>query len=345
MKRILCVLLLLLLLSGCSARQPKPLPDGQLAVHFIDVGQADATLVTCDGMTMLIDGGNAEDSNLMYAYLKKHHVSHLDYVIGTHAHEDHIGGLAGALKYASVDTAYCPVTDYDSNAFDHFAKAVEKHGTHIQVPTVGESFSLGDAQVQILAVNDGSDTNNSSIVLRLDYGEISFLFTGDAEQEVEQTMMDRNANLRATVLKVGHHGSSTSSGYGFLWNVMPQYAVISVGQDNSYGHPHEEVLSRFRDADTKLYRTDLQGDIVMTSDGKSLQVTTARNRNADAFGAVGNNSTVNRVHYILNTNNMKFHYPDCSAVDKMKQTNKKEQRTTREELLEQGYSPCGICKP
>ena len=232
MKRILCVLLLLLLLSGCSARQPKPLPDGKLAVHFIDVGQADATLVTCDGMTMLIDGGNAEDSNLMYAYLKKHHVSHLDYVIGTHAHEDHIGGLAGALKYASVDTAYCPVTDYDSNAFDHFAKAVEKHGTHIQVPTVGESFSLGDAQVQILAVNEGSDTNNSSIVLRLDYGEISFLFTGDAEQEVEQAMMDRNANLRATVLKVGHHGSSTSSGYGFLWNVMPQYAVISVGQDN-----------------------------------------------------------------------------------------------------------------
>ena len=118
-----------------------------------------------------------------------------------------------------------------------------------------------------------------------------------------------------------------------------------MGQDNSYGHPHEEVLSRFRDADTKLYRTDLQGDIVMTSDGKSLQVTTARNRNADTFGAVGNNSTVNRVHYILNTNNMKFHYPDCSAVDKMKQTNKKEQRTTREELLEQGYSPCGICKP
>ena len=243
---------------------------------------------------------------------------------------------------------YCPVTAYDTKAFNNFVKAAEKHGAQLQVPSVGTSFSLGGADVKILAVNTDSDTNNTSIVLRIVYGDISFLFTADAEHAVEQVLMDRGAELASTVLKVGHHGSSTSSSYGFLWNVMPRYAVISVGKDNSYGHPEDEVLSRFRDADTKLYRTDLQGDIVMTTDGKTLNIAVSKNADADVFGTVGNNSTQTETFsasYILNTNSHKFHYPDCSAVSKMKESNKEEYTGSREELIDRGYDPCGICDP
>ena len=143
--------------------------DDKLEVYFIDVGQADAALVLCDGQSMLIDGGNAADSSKMYSVMKKHGISQLDYVIGTHAHEDHIGGLAGALNYSSVKFAYCPVTSYDSKVFQNFRKAVEKYGVSITVPKDGDTFSLGSAECEILAVNTGGDTNNSSIVLRIAY--------------------------------------------------------------------------------------------------------------------------------------------------------------------------------
>lgn len=337
-----------------------------LKVHFIDVGQADAALVQCGSMNMLIDGGNAADSNVMYTYLKKNGVTHLDYVIGTHAHEDHIGGLSGALHYATVGTVYCPVTSFDSKAFNNFVKSVEAHGTTIQVPSVGTSFSLGSANVRILAVNTTSDTNNSSIVLRITYGSTSFLFTGDAEAEVEQALVNSGANLQSTVLKVGHHGSETSTGYLFLRSVMPQHAVISVGKGNTYGHPTEEVLSRLRDAQTTLYRTDMQGDIICTSNGSSVSFYVSRNAGIDTFGGIGDNSTQTQptepeqtqpqeteppvgegdgVDYIINTNSGVFHYPNCSSVSNMSEKNKQEYTGDRDDLVEQGYKPCGRCDP
>ena len=323
-------------------------PTGTLKVHFIDVGQADAALLQCNGENMLIDGGNAEDSNLMYTYLKKQNVTHLDYVIGTHAHEDHIGGLSGALRYASVDTAYCPVTDYDSKVFRNFASSVENHNTALQIPDVGTTFSLGEAQVEILVVNTTDDTNNSSIVLRVDYGQVSFLFTGDAEREVEQVLLDRNANLSATVLKVGHHGSDRSTTYPFLREVMPQYSVISVGKDNSYGHPTEETISRLRDADTQLFRTDLQGDIIFATDGKTVQVTVSRNQNADTFDLSQEATQIPAVvmeFYILNTNSKKFHEEHCSNAENISDQNRQAYTGSREDLISQGYEPCKNCDP
>lgn len=344
--------------------QPETGGVSGLQVYFLDVGQADAALVRCGNMNMLIDGGNAADSNLLYSFLKRNGISHLDYVIGTHAHEDHIGGIAGALRYATVGTVYCPVRSYSSTAFNNFDKAVKNHGKTIQIPSVGTSFSLGSAKVTILAVNTSSDTNNSSIVLRITYGSTSFLFTGDAEREVEQAMLNRGAPLGSTVLKVGHHGSETSTSYAFLRSVMPKYSVISVGKGNSYGHPTEAVLSRLRDCGTKLFRTDMQGDIVATSNGNSISFYVAKNANADTFGGLGNNSTQPTepeteptqpqqpdqpetiiVTYIANTNSLRFHEPNCSAVEKMSQQNKMEFYGTREELLEMGYTPCGICDP
>lgn len=335
----------------------QPTADSSFEVHFIDVGQADAALVLCDGKAMLIDGGNAEDSNLLYTYMKKQGIDYLDYVIGTHAHEDHIGGIAGALNYASLGTAYCPTTSYTTKAFKNFVKAVNNHGASITVPSVGDRFTLGSADCHILAVNtDSGDLNNTSIVLRITYGDTSFLFTGDGEREVEEAILNRGTNVASTVLKVGHHGSDSSTTYRWLREVMPEYAVISVGKDNTYGHPTQEVLSRLRDADVTTFRTDLQGDVICVSDGKNVTFTTNRNANAEVFDGIGGNSTQKKptesqdtedtgADYVANTKSKKFHDPSCSSAQDISAANRWDFHGTREEFIDKGYVPCKRCDP
>ncbi len=353
-KRIFALLLVFAFVfafCGCAGEQTQtPVLDSSFAVHFIDVGQADAALVLCDGKAMLIDGGNAADSNLIYSYLKNQGIKHLDYIIATHAHEDHIGGLAGALNYATVGKAYCPVKEYDSSAFRNFVKYLRNRGVGITVPEAGEKFMLGSAECTVIAVNTlDNETNNTSIVMRIVYGETSFMFTGDAEREVEQALAGSKFTLESTVLKVGHHGSYSSTSYVFLRNVMPKYAVIPVGADNEYGHPAEEVLSRLRDADVTLFRTDLHGTVICTSDGKNLIFGTEKAYKGDVFGGIGDNSTVtdNGRDYVVNTkeSSMKFHYPECSAASKINAENRLAYHGTREELIDKGYQPCGLCKP
>ena len=235
-----------------------PPENSTFEVHFIDVGQGDCSLILCDGKAMLIDGGEASESSKVYAYLKKLGVNHLDYIVATHAHSDHIGGLSGALNYASVDTALCPVTSYDSKTFSSFTKYLGQQGASIAVPEPGDIFSLGSASVIILGPQRSyEDTNDTSIVMKVVYGKTSFLFTGDAERTAEADILDAGYNLSATVLKVGHHGSDTSTSYPFLREIMPEYAVIQVGKGNSYGHPTEDTLSKLRDANAKVYRNDL----------------------------------------------------------------------------------------
>ena len=334
------------------ATEPSQPSGSSFVIHFIDVGQADAALILCDGQAMLIDGGNADDSNLMYSYLSRSGITYLDYVIGTHAHEDHIGGIAGALNYASVGQVFCPVTSYSTRAFDNFVKAVQNHGRSITVPSVGDRFHLGSADCHILGVNSAEDTNESSIVLKITYGNTSFLFTGDAEREAENLILNRGYDLRSDVLKVGHHGSASSTSYYWLRQVAPEYAVISVGKGNSYGHPTETVLSRLRDADVTTFRTDLQGDIICTSDGQTVSFQVSKNPNTDTLGGIGGNSQQGGTtsngdaqNYILNTNSMKFHEPSCSSAQKISRKNRKEYFGTREDLIAQGYDPCGSCHP
>ncbi len=423
--------------------------DSDFAIHFIDVGQADAALVICDGKTMLIDGGNVADSGLIYTYLKDRDIKHLDYVVATHAHEDHIGGLAGALNYATVGTVYCPVTSYDSNAFEDFVKYVDRRNAEITVPSVGDVFDLGNAKVTIIGCNASDDTNDTSIILRITYGNTSFLFTGDAERAAETAVIESGYSLESTVLKVGHHGSDTSTSYRFLLEIMPKYAVISVGENNEYGHPTDEVLSRLRDADVTVYRTDIQGTIICTSDGDEVKFEVFKNSAANTLGnvakpadgtenvavdtdapvtelpetnapeteiietkapetepvetdlpetepvetdlpetesieteasetdgleteasesvpvetdaqetkpietaapeteSVETDTPASNPTYILNINpsSLRFHYPSCKSVDKMKEENKKLFYGTREEAISMGYIPCGNCNP
>lgn len=377
----LLVLGLLFFCTLCAEILPFSTSDDNASyfeAHFIDVGQADSSLIICDGKAMLIDGGNSDDSNLIYSYLNKNKVSRLDCIVATHAHEDHIGGLAGALIYASVDKLYCPVTESDSKSFKNMLKYAEKQNLSITVPKVGESFMLGSATVDIIACNTEYDANESSIVLKIIYGDTSFLFTADAEKAAEQAILESGYDLKSTVLKVGHHGSSTSTGYPFLREVLPEYAVISVGSDNSYGHPTELTLSKLRDADAVVYRTDMQGDIICRSDGKNVTFTVSRGADADTLYPVPHktSSTTARtddetaktpsstaleesadkidnetdipeqvIKYILNTDSHKFHYSDCPGAANIKISNREAFNGTRSQLIEKGYFPCKRCNP
>ena len=279
---IVVVLLALLLLSKNvftgGDHLTTDVPDGSsFQVDYIDVGQGDSELVSCDGHYMLIDGGDVSCSSLMYSYLQKRGISNLDVVVCTHAHDDHVGGLSGALHYASASTVYCPVTRDNSNAFTDFVNTVESQGVTITVPKAGDSFNLGSALVQIIApLSDYSDTNDTSIVLKVTYGQTSFLFTGDAAKESVDDLMSSGYDLYCTVLKVGHHGSEASTPARFLLQTQPKYAVISCGKDNPYGHPHKEVLERLSNAGVTVYRTDLNGTVTCKSDGKDVTFTTEK---------------------------------------------------------------------
>lgn len=267
-----------------EVKLPEPSEDSYFEAHFIDVGQADSILVICDGHAMLIDGGNTADATLVRTYLQAHNVTHLDYVIGTHPHEDHIGGLTNVMRYIKPDKVYCSAKSYTTSAFSNFAYYVNSSlKQELVIPTLGETFLLGAAKVTVVGPLrlDYEDVNNISIVLRVEYGELSFLFTGDMEGVAELDLVHAGINLKADVLKVGHHGSGSSSYYQFLNAVRPTYGVISCGRNNDYGHPHSGPLSRLRDADVQLYRTDLQGHIVCrTDDGKTLTFTTQMNPDA-----------------------------------------------------------------
>ncbi len=271
---LVCALLIIGISLLANTCKKESLPaDGSFSVMFLDVGQADSALVQCDGHYMLIDGGNKADSDKIYSVLKKHGVEKLDIVVGTHAHEDHIGGLPGAFSYTTADLTLCPVTDYESEAFDDFAKYAKEKGGGITVPEVGDTYSLGSAKVHVLAVNSLEYTNDTSIVLRIDYGKTSFLFMGDAEIPAEEVMLYNDMDVEANVIKIGHHGSDTSSGAWLLRRADPQYAVISVGKDNAYGHPSESVLWSLAQEPfpVKVFRTDLDGDIFCISNGTNVQ--------------------------------------------------------------------------
>lgn len=256
--------------------------EGELEVHFIDVGQADSILIkTSKGNSMLIDAGNNADDDLVYSYLKSQGINTLDVVVGTHPHEDHIGGLDTVINNFSVNKIYMPKASSTTKTYEDVLLAIKNKGLKVTNPIAGSTFSIGDAKFTILAPNSSNydDLNNSSIVLKMQYGSNSFLFTGDAEDVSERGMLNKGYDLSADVLKVGHHGSESSTTESFLKAVSPKYAIIMVGKGNSYGHPHNDVLNRLKTNNINVYRTDESGTIIATTDGKTISI----NKNPSAI--------------------------------------------------------------
>ena len=316
-----------------------------LDVYFFDVGQADFEVVICDGHVMVIDGGNTGDGQLVFSVLKNYVPDGvIDYYIGTHAHEDHMGAAASVLNAVKAKVIYCPNNNATQKFFQNFLKYAENQGVEPKCPSLGLEFSLGEAKVKVLGPFHPNDKNenNTSIVLKLTYGDTSFLFTGDAEAEEEKELVGKwGEELKSDVIKVGHHGADTSSTYLFLRSVLPLIGVISVGEGNKYGHPAEDTLSRYRDADVQLlYRTDINGDIHIQSNGKKLTISVEKGENAITNPT--SSTAKNEVRFIGNKNSKVFHNPSCKNLPAEKN---QVPFSSRDEAVEAGYKPCGNCNP
>lgn len=260
--------------SDQEASRNAPTPDGIMEVHFIDVGQGDAIFIETGNSTMLIDAGENNKGSLVREYLISQQVDKLDYVIGTHPHSDHIGGLDTILDSFEVNKVLLPDAVHTTDTFEDVLDSLEEQQLKVTRPVVGDRYSFGDASFTILAPNSSgyADLNDYSICIRLTYGNTSFLLTGDAEKLSEDEMMKNGLDLSAEVLKLGHHGSAYSSNTKFINAVSPSFAIISAGKDNKYGHPHAETLQVMQEYNIKVYRTDEQGSIIFTSDGQTVSV-------------------------------------------------------------------------
>jgi competence protein ComEC len=281
-KFICTALLCAVILAGCTINisfddSENSLSD-EIQVHFIDVGQGDSSLIITDNFNILIDAGEKEEAYAVNSYLNEHGVEKLDYIIATHPHSDHIGGLAQVIAENDVDTVIIPHMTDDkiptTKVYAEFLNAVDEKDCNLEEAYVGEILNFGDAEIEIIApVNDDySDLNNFSVISELTYGDTKFLFTGDAEVKSENEVLKNGMFEDTDVLKVGHHGSNSSTGEKFLEVVKPEYAVISCGEGNSYNHPNEETIQRLLEYTDNIYRTDLQGNIVITSDGTDIKV-------------------------------------------------------------------------
>ena len=244
-----------------------------LEVYFFDVGQADSTLIKQGEYTMLIDAGNNEDGINLVNYLKEEiEVEDIDVLVGTHPHEDHIGGMNNIIDELDIGKIYMPNVTTNTATFNEVLDSIKNKNYNISIPKIGEVIELGDMVFEVMYVGEEeSDLNNSSIVLRLDFGNTSYLFMGDATSKVEKKLLDDN--IEVDVLKVGHHGSKYSTSNNFLDKVSPKYAIIEVGKNNDYGHPSNETIEKFTKKGIKIYRTDLDGTVKLTSDGKNIDFT------------------------------------------------------------------------
>ena len=250
-------------------------PNDKLKVYFIDVGQADCILINSNNHFALIDGGNNRDGKKLVEYFKSLGITDFEYIFGTHAHEDHIGGLDYIIRGFNVREVYMPDAKSDTETYKDILRALNEKNMELSIPEIDSELVLGNSIIRVLfSGTDTIDLNNSSIILKLLYGDTSYLFMADAPKDIENEIL--NKNISSDVLKVGHHGSNYSSSANFLYKVHPKFAVIQVGKDNDYNLPKKVTLEKLDRIGTKVYRTDLDGTIISTSDGKEITFETIK---------------------------------------------------------------------
>ena len=321
--------------------------DENLKVHFIDVGQGDCEFIELpNDETMLIDAGNQGNGNEIVSYISALGYDKLDYVIATHPHADHIGGMATVLNAFEIGKMYMPKKEHTSQTFENMLDTIEEKGIALHTAKSGVNIiSTDNLSVDLLAPigNSYSDLNNYSAVCKITYGNDSFLFMGDAEDIVENELLSGNASLNADVLKVGHHGSSYSSTNAFVKAVSPQYAVISCGAGNQYRHPHFETLATLSDFNTNVYRTDESGTIIITSDGANITVdknASTIKENAPPVVSTEETTSSDSAHNVYITKSgSKYHSLVCQYLKKS------QIEISLQDAISRGYEPCSKCNP
>ena len=237
-----------------------------LKISYLDVGQADSILIETNNENMLIDAGNNSDGNGIVEYLKSQNISNFKYVFGTHAHEDHIGGMDEIINSFNIEHFYMPDVLTTTKTFEDVLDSLNTKQLRFETPNIGDSYNLGEAKIDVIYVGDDSkNLNNSSIVLKLKYKNAEFLFMGDLEKDIEKTLLEKD--LKADILKIGHHGSDSSSSEDFIKKVSPSMSIISVGKGNKYNHPKKSTIELLNKYKSKVLRTDELGTIVVTCDG------------------------------------------------------------------------------
>ena len=329
-------------------------PPKKLVVHFLDVGQADSILIQLpDEKVSLIDAGNAPDAATIIKYIKALGIKKLDYVIGTHPHEDHIGGMAEVVKAFDIGEIYMPKAISTTKTFENLLLTIKSKKLTISEPKAGtDIIASGDIKYSILAptVATYKELNDYSIMTKLIYKNNAFLFTGDAEKVSEDLIIKAKYNLKADVLKVGHHGSTTSTSPAFAQAVSPKYSIISVGKDNSYNHPDNIIISRLKTYG-EVHRTDLEGTIVVTSDGNKLTLVAQKTSTAMPTIIPPDNQTFTTVPLIpialvgqesivyVTKTGTKYHKDGCSYLSKSKI------EINLTDAISKSYGPCSKCKP
>lgn len=328
--------------------------EGYMEVHFLDVGQGQATLFRQGDDVILIDGGGQGRSSFVVAYLKERGISKVDLMVATHFDEDHIAGLIGVMNVFPVSKILMGTHPIDTRVSNSFVQHARNYETYS--PVIGDVFYVGDMTLEIKGPRyyGNDDHNDDSIISLVRYGDTSFLVGGDTNADTEQQLLYQD--IQADVMLANHHGSKGSTSRTWLEAVDPQHIVISCGKDNPYGHPGETVMQRISQTDASLYRTDESGTIVFTGDGQSVSLSAGipfgfySAVEAEVQGSVDSSSgvaaeEVQLVDYVLNINTKKFHHTGCRSVKQMKESNKLELSSTRDEVIAQGYSPCGNCNP